>query len=269
MTAFRIIAATSALMLVPGLCVLTAQTPSAPLPFGIGEELVYQVRSARFGKVGTATLRVEGPDSIRGEAVYVLHFDLKGRVGPFGIEDCTRSWINPQGPVALRYEKRERHPLSSRSDVVDIFPQERRWSGADGEGGAMPTELPLDELSFIYLLRSLDLGEDTELSLNRHYQEELNPVLVRLISREDIDLPIGIFPTLLVEMKVRDGRRFNGSGRIRLHLTDDMHRYPLRIETSLPVVGAMILDLEALRPASGEAQVAQTAQRSACASSAN
>lgn len=248
---FRIVVVANALFMSAGVGILGAQEIPAPLPFGVGEELVYQVHSARFGKVGSATLRVEGPDTIRGEPAYLLHFELKGRVGPFNIEDCTRSWLDPQGPVSLRYEKRERHPLSSRFDAVELFPGEQRWVSADGQSGSMPTDSPLDELSFIYLLRLLDLEGGAEISLNRHYLMERNPVLVRLISRESVALPVGRLPTLLVEMRVRDGSRFKGSGLIRLYLTDDAHRYPLRIETSLPIVGTMTLDLEALTPAAG------------------
>lgn len=229
-----------------GLC---AQSAPPALPFGIGEELVYQVRSARFGKVGNGVMRVEGPERVRGESTYRLHFEVEGRVGPFKIEDRTWSWIEPRGLASLRYEKRERHPLSTRSEAVDLFPEELRWEAEDGSGGEMLTDDPLDELSFIYLLRTLELGDGAELALSRHYQVERNPVLVRLIGREDIELPVGRLPTLIVEMQVRDGRRFNGSGVIRLYLTDDLNRYPVRIETSMPVVGLMTLELTALTPA--------------------
>ncbi len=228
-----------------------AQPPDSPFPFGIGEELVYQLRATRFGRVGTGTMRVEGPDSIRGRPTYRLHFDVQGRVGPFSIEDCTRSWLDPDGPAALRYEKRERHPLASRVEEVDLFPAELRWAATNGEAGTTVTDHPLDELSFIYLLRTLELDDGAEISLSRHYHAERNPVLVRVLRRERIALPSGVFSTVLVEMQVRDGRRFNGSGVIRLYLTDDAHRYPVRIETSMPVVGTMVLDLEALTPASG------------------
>jgi hypothetical protein len=228
-----------------------AQPPASPLPFGIGEELVYQLHASRFGKVGKGTMRVEGPDSVRGRAAYLLHFDVQGRVGPFKVEDCTRSWLDPVGPSALRYEKRERHPLSTRVEEVELFPAEYRWAAADGEAGEILTDRPLDELSFIYLLRTLDLDVGAEFSLDRHFQANRNPVLVRVIRKEKVTLPSGVFSTILVEMEVRDGRRFNGSGLIRLYLTDDAYRYPVRIETSMPVVGTMVLELEALTPASG------------------
>jgi hypothetical protein len=196
-------------------------------------------------------MRVEGPDSVRGRQTYRLHFELKGRVGPFSIEDRTSSWLDPVGPIALRYEKRERHPLSSRVEEVELFPTELRWAGADGEGGKTLTDQPLDELSFICLLRTLELEVGTEISLERHYQAERNPVVVRAVRRERVALPSGVFSTVLFEMEVRDGRRFNGSGVIRLYLTDDLHRYPVRIETAMPVIGTMVLELEALTPASG------------------
>jgi hypothetical protein len=72
-----------------------------------------------------------------------------------------------------------------------------------------------------------------------------------VIRREKVALPSGVFATVLVEMHVRDGRRFNGAGVIRFNLTDDADRYPVRIETAMPAVGAMVLELEALTPASG------------------
>jgi len=218
------------------------------LPFGVGEELVYQVRSNRFGKIGDGTMRVEGPDLVRGHAAYLLHFEVDGRVGPFKIADLTRSWLDPARFAALRYEKTERHPLSKRREEVELFPSELRWSDRDGEGGELVSDDPLDELSFIYLLRTLDFGDSDELSISRHYQAERNPVVVRLVGREEVSLPTGLLSTLVIEMEVRDGKRFGGSGLIKLHLTDDLQRYPVRIETTMPVVGTLVLDLVSLTP---------------------
>lgn len=240
-------------MVLAGLVVgeLSAQSRSSVgLPFGAGESLVYQVRSTRFGGIGRGTMRVAGVEEIRGRSTYHVQFELQGRVGPFTIEDQTESWLDPAGPAALRFEKRERHPLATRSEVVELFPAESRWSSADGRSGVLVTDNPLDELSFIYLLRMIELEEGGEISLNRHYDVERNPVRLRLVSRERVSLPAGVFPVLIVEMHVRDGKRFNGSGVLRLYLTDDPRRYPVRIETTMPVIGSLILDLETLTPAS-------------------
>lgn len=220
------------------------------LPFGAGESLVYKVSSVRFGAIGRSTMRVSGVEEVRGRSTLQVEFELQGKVGPFTIEDRTRSWIEPAGLRSLRYEKRERHPLATKNEEVEIFPAESRWSAADGRSGTLQTEDPLDELSFIYLVRTIDLDPGAAISLNRHYDAERNPVQLRLIGTERLPLPVGVFPVRIVEMQVRDGKRFNGSGVIRLYLTDDDKRYPVRIETTLPVVGKLILDLEALTPAS-------------------
>ena len=51
---------------------------------------------------------------------------------------------------------------------------------------------------------------------------------------------------IVVEMRVRDPHRYRGEGVIRFHLSDDVHRYPIRIESSVPVLGATILTLESV-----------------------
>jgi len=47
-------------------------------------------------------------------------------------------------------------------------------------------------------------------------------------------------------MRVKDPERYGGEGVIRLHLSDDVHRYPIRIESSVPVLGATVLTLESI-----------------------
>jgi hypothetical protein len=49
---------------------------------------------------------------------------------------------------------------------------------------------------------------------------------------------------VLVEMRVKDPRRYRGEGVIRIHLSDDRCRLPLRIESRMPVVGTAVLSLE-------------------------
>jgi hypothetical protein len=46
-----------------------------------------------------------------------------------------------------------------------------------------------------------------------------------------------------IELKVRDPRRYRGTGIIRLQLTDDERRVPVRIRTSLPESTPVTLEL--------------------------
>ena len=221
-----------------------ARAQSAPrLPFAPGEELVFEIRSSRFGNVGRARMAVAGPESVRGHEAYVLHFDFRTRITFFTVEDSTRSWIDPLRMASLRYRKRERQPLSSRDEEVEIHPEERRWEAADGRSGRSPTTAPLDELSFIYFLRTLPLAAGEVREFDRHFDPERNPVVVRMIGRESLRAPVGDFETLVVEMQVHDSGRFGGEGVMRFHLTDDERRLPVRIESSVPIAGTLVMDL--------------------------
>ena len=246
----------------------SAQVPDS-LPFAVGEELRFQLSVGKFGKVGRGTMTVEGPEQVRGQRTLLLRFAVRGRVGPVAVESTTESWVDPAHLASLRFSKHERQLFRSRRERVEIFPEDRRWSSrgpgsdkaegrspgasdADGDGGATLTDAPLDELSFIYFLRTLPLDADATYSVSRHFQAERNPVVVTVLRRERIATPAGDFATILVEMRVKDSRHYESEGVIRLNLSDDQWRIPVRIETSMPVVGKTVLLLSARRGAAGE-----------------
>lgn len=120
----------------------------------------------------------------------------------------------------------------------------RRWSEAAGGSGAMNTAAPLDELSFLYYVRTLRLADGDTYSLARHYDATRPPVRVRVVGREVMDVPAGRFRTVHVEMRVHDPVRYRGEGVIHLHFTDDTRRLLVRMESSIPRAGRMVLSLE-------------------------
>lgn len=226
---------------------LSGSVPAPQLPFAPGEEAVFR-GSNRLGRIGTGTMAVEGPEEVRGQAAYVLRFDFRGGVGPVRVEDRTRSWFDPATRASVRYSKRERSPLSSRVEEVEMDAAARHWSSAGGGGGEMPTAAPLDELSFLYFIRTLPLREGESHTLARHFDAGRNPVTVRVVGRETLRVPAGEFRTVEVEMRVRDRARYRGEGVIRMHLTDDARRVPVRIESNVPRAGRLVLSLERYTP---------------------
>jgi hypothetical protein len=215
------------------------------LPFAPGDECVYR-GSAVLGRIGTGVMAVDGPERVDGRSVYLLRFDFRGRVGPAAVEDHTRSWFDPEELASVRYTKRERSPISSRAQDVRMDAAARRWSSAAG-GGAMSTAAPLDELSFLYFIRTLPLDAGATYTLTRHYEARRNPVVVRVVGRGPVRVPAGQFDAVQLLMRVKDPARYGGEGVIRLHLTDDARRILLRIESSVPGAGRMVLSLESGR----------------------
>ena len=223
--------------------IAAAQSRDA-LPFAVGERLTYRVRMPRVRASGRGTMWIEGPVDVRGRPTYRLRFDMQAGVGPFQGTDRTDSWLDRDRLISLRYTKQERHPFAHHHEAIELYPAERRWDGGAGGSGASATDAPLDELSFLYFLRTLSLGADTTMEFHRHFDAARNPTTVRTIGRERLTTDGGVFETIVVEMRVRDPRRYKGEGVIRIHFTDDRCRLPVRIESTMPVFGTTVLTLE-------------------------
>ena len=213
----------------------------APLPFAVGERLVYEGRVHGVG--GKGVMWIEGPTTVRGVETFELHFDFAARLGPVKVSQKTISWLDPSRMAAMRFSKVERNPISRHSETVELYPGERRWEASDGEKGDSPTSAPLDELSFIYFIRTLPLLTDSALTFSRHFDVVRSPTTVRVTGRESVTTPAGTFGTVLVEMRVRDARHYRGEGVIRFAISDDRCRLPVRIESNIPDAGKVVLTL--------------------------
>lgn len=215
-----------------------------PLPFSVGEKLTYDVSLAKGGKVGEGTMWIEGPVEVRGTSTLLLRFDSRVRVALFPGVSSSSSWFDPVRRSSLRYIKHERNPLTHDDVAVEIFPDEKKWTSADGNGGASPDGSPLDELSFIYFIRTLRLTPGATYEFDHYFDAARNPVVIRVLQPEVIPTTMGELKTIRVEMVVRDPKHYKGDGIIRFNFTADPCRLPARIESTVPVVGRAILTLK-------------------------
>jgi hypothetical protein len=222
-----------------------------PLPFAPGERLTYAGR-VHTAVSGRGTISVDSPSELRGTTIWVLHSDMQGSFGPISATEQNASWLDPARMASLRYTAKARHLWKRTDDVVDIFSDERRWRSDRGLEGTLATEAPLDELSFLFFLRTLPLLADTTLTFSRHFDEARNPTVVRVVGREEVEVGAGRFHAIVVEMRVRDARRYHGEGVIRIHLSDDRCRLLLRLESTLPDAGTATLGLTAYEGVQGE-----------------
>ena len=217
---------------------------NAVMPFSVGEKLTYQVTLANGNKVGAATMWIEGPVDVRGTSTLLLRFDSRIRYLLLPAVSRSSSWFDPVGSASLRFLKYERNPLSHHDESVDLFPSERRWTSAAGASGQSLSSSPLDELSFMYFIRTLPMTPGATYRLDRHFDTTRNPITVSIIRREVIPTPMGELHVVRVEMRVRDPQHYEGEGIIRIHLSDDACRLPVRIESTMPVIGTAILTLD-------------------------
>lgn len=230
------------------------------LPFGVGERMTYRARVASVGTVGHGAMWIEGPVTVRGVSTFLLRFDMRAGFGPVKASDRTSSWLDTGRMTSLRFAKRERSPVVNHSEEVELYPEAALWRSAGGESGATPTNRSLDELSFIYYIRTLPLAPHAVYRVDRHFDSARNPTTVAVIRREPVTTAAGEFQTVLVEMRVRDSRRYEDTGVIRINLSDDGRRIPVRIASRMRVLGTVVLTLESYNPALTTSRVATQAQ---------
>lgn len=224
-----------------------AQATGDPLPFAIGEHLVYDAHAGP-GLNGRAEMWIEGPVEVRGTPTMMLRFTFAARVGFLRVDDNTTSWLDPVRMASLRFVKEEHHLLSRHSEDVSLEPFAKTWTSRDGREGSSPSNRPLDELSFIYAVRTFALTSGTTLVLDRHFDPDRSPTTLRAVGVSSVTTKAGVFSTREVEMRVRDARNYKGEGVIRFSLSDDACRRPIRIESSIPGAGTVVLTLTSAVP---------------------
>ena len=204
-----------------------------------GEELVFAVSSSRFGRMGTAQMRVQAADTAEGVPAYQLSFDFSARILLFKVSDHTRSWLRADSLSTVRYSKHEHSPVTSRNEDVVVDQRLGEWS--DGKNWSpLGAEHPLDELSFIYLVRSLDLQVSQAVEVRRHFDAQRNPVRIEAVARR----VVAGRDVVVYEMHVPDPRQKNGSSTLRFFISDDDARLPMRIESSMPAAGQITMTLQ-------------------------
>jgi hypothetical protein len=215
------------------------------LPFSAGERLSYTARTAKFGTVGTAVMAVAGPVDVRGTPALLASFDVHIHWAFMSGDDNSKSWIDPRLMASLRFGKNERRTLAkSVEETVEIHPDLRRWAGSKGDSGTTVSSLPLDELSFIYFLRTVTLLPDSTYSFDRHYDERRTPTTVRVVKHDTLTTRAGVFHTVELEMHVKDAAHYGETGVLHIWISDDKCRLPVRIDSKMSLLGIGTITLD-------------------------
>ena len=221
-----------------------SNTPFAPF-IRVGEELTFDVMSARFGNMGTATMRTR-VDTLDARVAYRLSFDFAARVMLFKVSDRTRSWIDAETMNTIRYQKCERSPLGTRDE--DAIIRSGVWTDASGEH-PLAAAAPLDELAFIFLVRASASAVDADgIAVNRHFDEKRNSVRLTRRGNARVAALGDTLDANIIQMDARDSRQKSGTSRIIFYVGGDPAHLPLRIDSSMPMAGTVTMTLKTVKP---------------------
>lgn len=204
---------------------LTALGPAVgTIPFHPGEEMVFQVRAGVLGK-GDAEMRVGRIDSIHGFPTLPLEFHLRGRAlwGGIKLDEEYYSWIDTQGLFSRRFHKITNHGRRVRE--LEFFPEQRLVRRIDHDTTwALPSVLPLDDLSFVYFARTLPLEVGASYTYNRYFKDDGNPVILEVLRKDRVETAAGEFNTIVVNPIIPGSDLFEQGARAEIHFSDDARR---------------------------------------------
>lgn len=222
----------------------------APVPFGPGERAEYKVSLGILGTVGAGSMEVTGVREVRGHPVYHLEFKLNGKVLVGSVDDTFESWLDVHHLFARRFHKRQ-HELSYKADKrYDFFPDSMIYRlHSTGAVDTLATPEPLDEVSFLYYVRTLPLEPGDVYTLNRYYKDSGNPVVLKVLRREVMAGTGGTeVPVVVVQPIIKTSGLFGEGGKAEVYFTDDHRRILVKMTSKVPIIGRLGLLLTRYTP---------------------
>jgi hypothetical protein len=222
--------------------------PRAYVPFGPGERLEYQVKLGFFS-AGNGFIGVESVDTTRGRETYELVMGITGGIPGARVNDRYQSWLDTR-TLASRHFIRDVHEVRYRSfKEFAIYPEEGRWVQLDDadEFDTMSASTPLDELSFLFWLRTVPLEVGQTYTYRNYFKNDGNPVVLKVLRRERRKVPAGEFNTIVVQPTIQTSGLFSQGGKAEVYLTDDADRHVVYLRSEVPLVGSITLHLRSIR----------------------
>ncbi len=215
--------------------------PARPaVPFHVGEKLTYQAK-LNFINAGTATMSIDGLDTVRGHTTYHATFDVNGRVLLFYVKDHYESWFDTTSLVSLRHIQHIDQTKNHADRTYEFYPDRKIYVRNGVENPSVAE--PLDEASFIYFMRSVPLEVGKTYEFNRYYHVDRNPVVIKVERKEHITVPAGEFNAIVVQPIIKSKGLFGDNGQAEVWFSDDSTRTVLRLRSGLPF-GTLFLELK-------------------------
>jgi hypothetical protein len=208
---------------------------TARVPFGVGERFDYEVRLGSL-KVGASQMQVRGVETIRGREAWHTAFWLKGGTFFYRVNDLFESWIDIETLSSLRFVKQLEEGTADREQSYEIYPERGMYVNRrnDKPTRILPTvKQPLDDGSFLYFVRTLNLVVGETYDFSRYFIPDRNPVRIKVLRKERVTVPAGTFNAIVVQPIIKTKGIFSEDGHAEVWLSDDSARMVLQLKSRL------------------------------------
>jgi hypothetical protein len=203
---------------------------SATRPFHVGERLLYQVKYGRI-PIGRASMSVVGIEDVRGRPTYHVAFRIDGGLPGLQVHDSYESWLDTATLASRRHVQEIREVRYRRTTRYEIYPEQRQYRENDEDSLHASVDAPLDEGSFVYFLRTVRVPVGQTREFHQYFKPDRNPVVIRAIRRDTVEVPSGRYPTVVVRPTIRARGIFAEDGEAELWISDDERRMLVQLRT--------------------------------------
>lgn len=199
-------------------------------PFRVGEQLIYQVKYGRL-PIGRASMAVLGIEDVRGRPTYHVAFRIDGGLPGLQVHDSYESWLDTATLASRRHVQEIREVRYRRTTRYEIFPEDRKYRENDEDSLKTSVSSPLDEGSFVYFMRTVRVPVGQTREFHQYFKPDRNPVVIRALRRDTVEVPSGRYPTVVVRPSIRARGLFAEDGQAELWFSDDSRRMLVQLRS--------------------------------------
>lgn len=209
-----------------------------------GEELYYDVGYG-FITAGEGYFKIMNrPKLHNGRKAFDIRFSVRstGAISwVYKVNDRYDTWMDEEGIFPWYYEENIREGDYRRNNFA-IFDQKKNLTYTKKDTTETP-DFVHNIVSAFFYYRTLDIKNmkvGTSIVLDQFHEDSVYSLEVKVLAREVVEVPAGTFNTVLIEPLVVDGGLFQSEGSIKIWLTDDDRKIPIKVGTEIPIgfVGA-------------------------------
>jgi hypothetical protein len=206
----------------------------AKVPFGPGERMEYDVKFGAI-RVGNAHMEVVGLDNLRGRAAWHTAFWVNGGNFLYRVNDVYESWMDAETLSSLRFVQQLEEGGKQTERRFEIYPERSVFIQTSKKPAKEEASVsnPLDDGSFLYFLRTIPLVVGQTYDFNRYFRPDRNPVRIRVLRKERINVPAGSFNAIVVQPVIKTKGIFSENGHAEVWLSDDDRHIMLQLKSKL------------------------------------
>lgn len=202
---------------------------------------------------GYATIETRENKHFRGNNCFIFKTTAKSRNAfnwIYKVRDWTRSYFDKDSLRSVRFEKHLREG-SYHVDIEIDYDQEkhtakyfRKRKGKKDKSKEIKTPPNvIDALSALFYVRIQDLKVGQEILIPATDNTKIYNIKVIVHKKETIKIEAGKFRCFVVEPIMADGGVFKKDGKVKIWLTDDDKKMPVKMETKL-FFGSIVAELD-------------------------